>query len=142
MTFQCHENWSSHQRFSIKKVFLEILQNSTLAQVFSCEFLRTPFLQNSSGLLFLWKFVLILPSSNLSLDFRPMKFGRLIKCNNRNIFLQKLRIKWVRETSSKPYFDFWKSFIWGRRKWSVLCQTVSQLNFVKDSQNVSHVIFY
>ena len=142
MTFQCHENWSSHQRFSIKKVFLEILQNSTLAQVFSCEFLRTPFLQNSSGLLFLWKFVLILPSSNLSLDFRPMKFGRLIKCNNRNIFLQKLRIKWVRETSSKPYFDFWKSFIWDRRKWSVLCQTVSQLNFVKDSQNVSHVIFY
>ena len=142
MTFQCHENWSSHQRFSIKKVFLEILQNSTLAQVFSCEFLRTPFLQNSSGLLFLWKFVLILPSSNLSLDFRPMKFGRLIKCNNRNIFLQKLRIKWVWETSSRPYFDFWKSFIRGRRKWSVLCQTVSQLNFVKDSQNVSHVIFY
>ena len=57
--FQCKESWyyfqnihfpinrSSHQRYSLKKVFLEISQNSracnfikkeTLTQVFSCEF--------------------------------------------------------------------------------------------------------
>ena len=65
---------SSHRRYSVKKVFLQISQNSQentcasvsflikllalgVTQVISCEFreiLRIPFLQNTSGRLLLW----------------------------------------------------------------------------------------
>ena len=32
-----------------------------------------------------------------------MKFGQLIECNIRNIFLEKLHKKWGGETSSRPF---------------------------------------
>ena len=47
-----------------------------------------------------------------------MKLGQLIEYNKRNIFLQKLCGKWGRETSPSPLFTFWKSWVWGKRKWS------------------------
>ena len=47
-----------------------------------------------------------------------MKFGQLIGFNNKNIFLQKLCRKWKKKTSSRPFFIFYKSFIWGKSKWS------------------------
>ena len=47
-----------------------------------------------------------------------VKFGQSIEYNKRNIFLQKLCGKWVRETSSRPLYIFWKSLIWGESKWS------------------------
>ena len=47
-----------------------------------------------------------------------MKFGQLIEYNKRNIFLQKSCRKWGRETSSRPLFGFYKSFILGKSKWS------------------------
>ena len=54
---------------------------------------------------------------------QTMKFGQLIECYKRNIFLQKSCRKWGKETSSRPLFIFWKRFIWGKSKWSaVLCQ--------------------
>ena len=37
-----------------------------------------------------------------------MKFGQVIEDNKRNIFLQKPCRKWVRETSSRPFFFFSK----------------------------------
>ena len=40
-----------------------------------------------------------------------MKFGQLIENPKGNIFLWKLYRKWGRETSSKPLFVFYKSFI-------------------------------
>ena len=46
------------------------------------------------------------------------KFGQLIEHPKRNIFLKILCRKWVRETSSRPLFIFWKSFILGKSKLS------------------------
>ena len=48
-----------------------------------------------------------------------MQFCELIEYNKRNIFLQKLCVKWCRETSFRPLFIFLKSLIWGERK--VVC---------------------
>ena len=39
---------------------------------------------------------------------QTMKFGQLIECNKRNIFLQKLCRKRGRDTSSRPLFYFLK----------------------------------
>ena len=49
---------------------------------------------------------------------QTMKFGELIEYNKRNIFLQKLCGKWGRETSSRPFFIYLESLIWGKSKWS------------------------
>ena len=49
---------------------------------------------------------------------QTMKFGQLVGYNKRNIFLQKLCQKWGRKTSSRYFFIFWKSLIWGESKWS------------------------
>ena len=62
----------------------------------------------------------ILPNIWQSKDNQTMKFGQLIEYNKTNIFLQKLCQKWGRETSSRPPFIFWKSLIWGERKWSAV----------------------
>ena len=45
-----------------------------------------------------------------------MKFGQVIRINKKNISLQKPYRKWGRETSSRPIFDFPKSFTWGKSK--------------------------
>ena len=45
-----------------------------------------------------------------------MKFGELIEYNKRNVFLQKSCKKWDRENSSRPPFDFQKSFIGGKSR--------------------------
>ena len=34
-----------------------------------------------------------------------MKFGQLIECNMRNIFLEKLYTKWDGETSPRPFSE-------------------------------------
>ena len=60
----------------------------------------------------------ILPNISKSKGNQTMKFGQLIEYNKGNNFLQKLCGKWGRETSSKPFFIFWKSLIWGESKWS------------------------
>ena len=44
-----------------------------------------------------------------------MKFGQLRKYNKRRIFPQKPFRKWVRETSSRPVFVFFKK-LWGKSK--------------------------
>ena len=49
---------------------------------------------------------------------QTMKFGQLLEYPKRIIFLKKLCRKWGRETSSRPLFVFWKSFISGKGKWS------------------------
>ena len=43
---------------------------------------------------------------------------QLMEYGKRNIFLQKSCRKWGRETSSRPLFVFWKSFVLGKSKWS------------------------
>ena len=58
-------------------------------------------------------------TSNYSTHNQTMKFGQVIRYNNRNIFLQKSCIKWGRETSFRPLFGFLKSLNWGESKWSV-----------------------
>ena len=47
-----------------------------------------------------------------------MKFGDLIEHPKRNIFHYKSCRKWDRETSSRPLFVFWRSFVLGKSKWS------------------------
>ena len=59
----------------------------------------------------------ILPNISQSKGNQMMKFGQLIEYK-KNIFLQKLCGKWVRETSSRPLFNFYGSLIWGESKWS------------------------
>ena len=61
----------------------------------------------------------ILPNISQSKGSQKVKFDQLIEYNKRNIFLRKSCGKWGRETSSRPLFIFWKSLIWGKRKWSV-----------------------
>ena len=48
----------------------------------------------------------ILPNISQSKDNQRKKFGQLTEYNKRNIFLQKLRGKWGRESSSRPLFIF------------------------------------
>ena len=48
----------------------------------------------------------ILANISQSKGSQTMKFGQLLECNKRNIFLQKLWKKWGRETSSRPLFIF------------------------------------
>ena len=60
----------------------------------------------------------ILPNISQSKGNQAMKFGQLIECNKRNIFLQKLYGKWGRETSSRSLSIFLRSLIWGESKWS------------------------
>ena len=47
-----------------------------------------------------------------------MKFGQLIEYININILLHKSSKKCGRDTSSRPLFVFWKSFIWVKTKCS------------------------
>ena len=58
----------------------------------------------------------ILPNISQSKGNQTMKFDQLIEYNKRNIFLQKLSGKWIRETSSRPLFIFLKSLKWGESK--------------------------
>ena len=60
----------------------------------------------------------ILPNISQSKGNQAMEFGEVIKYNKRNIFLQKLCRKWVKENSSRPLFIFLESFRWGESKWS------------------------
>ena len=53
----------------------------------------------------------ILANISQSKGNQTIKFGQLIKYNKRKIFLQKLCGKWGRETSSRPFFIFWKRLI-------------------------------
>ena len=62
----------------------------------------------------------ILSNISQSKSNQTMKFGQLIKYNNRNIFLQKLFGKWGKETSSRSLFICLKSLIWGESKWSAV----------------------
>ena len=59
----------------------------------------------------------ILPNISRIKGNQTLKFGQIIKYNNRNDFLQKSCIKWSRDASSRPLFVFLKSFIWGKSKW-------------------------
>ena len=54
----------------------------------------------------------LLPDISESKDNQTMEFGQLIEHNVRNIFLRKSCRKWGGETSSRPIYDFLKSFIW------------------------------
>ena len=65
------------------------------------------FMRPSTGKLKITKHIL----SNISRteDNQSMKFGQLIECNVRNIFLQKLCRKWHRVSSSRPLFVFYKA---------------------------------
>ena len=60
----------------------------------------------------------MLPNISQSKGNQTMKFGQLVECNKRNIFLQKLCQKWGRKTSSRPLYIFQKSLISGESKWS------------------------
>ena len=75
---------------------------------------------------------------------QTMKLGQLIKYNKRNIFLQKSCRKWGRETSSRPLFVFWKSFIWGKSKWSAAkFESVSiVLNLAKNKNKIYKTLEY
>ena len=46
----------------------------------------------------------ILLNISRSKDNQTMKFGQLIECNMRNIFLEKSYIKYSGETSPRPFF--------------------------------------
>ena len=73
-----------------------------------------------------------------------MEFGQLIESINRKIFLQKTCRKWGRETSSKPLFVFWKSFIWGKSKWfGAYCQYISTVvNLPHDKNKLYKTLNY
>ena len=45
----------------------------------------------------------ILPNTSKSKGNHTMKFGQLIKCNIRNIFLEKSATTWVGETSPRLF---------------------------------------
>ena len=47
--------------------------------------------------------IYILPIISRSTDNQTMKFGQLIECNMRNIFLEKPCRKCSRETSARPF---------------------------------------
>ena len=48
-----------------------------------------------------------LPNISRRKGNQSIKFSQLIKCNERNIFLNKSCRKWGRQTSSRPLFAFW-----------------------------------
>ena len=48
-----------------------------------------------------------LPNISRTKGNQSIKFSQLIKCNERNIFLNKSCRKWGRQTSSRPLFAFW-----------------------------------
>ena len=56
----------------------------------------------------------VLPNIFQSKDNKAIKFGYLIECKNRNVFLQKSCQKWGRQTSSTPFFDLLKNDYWSR----------------------------
>ena len=58
----------------------------------------------------------ILSNISQSKGNQTMEFGQLMKCNKRNILLQKLCGKSGRETSSRPLFIFCNSLIWCESK--------------------------
>ena len=60
----------------------------------------------------------VLPNTLQSIDNQTTKFDQLIVHNKKNIFLQKWCLKWGRETSSRPLFNFWESLIWDESMWS------------------------
>ena len=47
----------------------------------------------------------ILPNISRSKSNQTMKFGQLIECNMRNIFLETSYTKCDRETSPRPFFE-------------------------------------
>ena len=47
----------------------------------------------------------ILPNISRSKGNQTMKYGQLIECNMRNIFLEKLYTKYGRETSPRPFSE-------------------------------------
>ena len=47
----------------------------------------------------------ILPNIFRSKGNQTMKYGQLIECNMRNIFLEKLYTKYGRETSPRPFSE-------------------------------------
>ena len=59
----------------------------------------------------------ILPNISQSKGNQTVKIDQLIEYN-RNIFLQKLCRNWGRKTSSRPFFVYLKSLIWGESKCS------------------------
>ena len=58
----------------------------------------------------------ILPNISQSKDNQTMKLGQLIEYNKRSISVQKLCGKWGKEASSRPFFIFKKSLMWGESK--------------------------
>ena len=64
-----------------------------------------------------------------------MKFGQVIEYN-KNIFIYRSCRQWGREKSSRPLFVFWKSFIWGKSKWSAaLFQSLSIVLNLANNKN-------
>ena len=55
-----------------------------------------------------------LPNISQSKYNETMKFGQVMEYNKKNIFLQKTRRKWGRETRSKLVFVLYKRFICGK----------------------------
>ena len=53
--------------------------------------------------------IYILPNISQGKGNLTMKFGQLIECNKRNVFLQKLYRKRGKETSIRPFFIFKKA---------------------------------
>ena len=47
----------------------------------------------------------VLPNISRSKDDHPMRFGQLIECNIRNIFLEKSYTKYGGETSPRPFSE-------------------------------------
>ena len=47
----------------------------------------------------------MLPNISRSKDNQTMKFGQLIECNIRNIFLEKSCTKYAGETSPRPFTE-------------------------------------
>ena len=60
----------------------------------------------------------ILPNNSRSKGNQAMKFGQVTEDNKRNNFFQKSCRKRSRETSSRPLFVFYRSFIRGKSEWS------------------------
>ena len=54
------------------------------------------------------------------------RFVQVIEYSKRNIFIPKWCRKWGKGTSSNPLFVLWKSFKWGKSKYSA----VLQFNFI------------
>ena len=105
----------------MKNVFYLILKALFVLEIF--KFLswllghveKTTWLERSGYL----KYIHILPNISRSKCNQSVQFGQLIEYHKRNIFFQTPCRKWGRATSCTPLFIFWKSFIWGKSKWSL-----------------------